>query len=100
MFCLKVVIAHPDWKRPCVDIIVEHYKNKEDAEKRLNKIKLQYIEDFNLTTDILNSSDNQNLISIEDLDKIIENGLLSDYIYQDSYMSHVPFECEIYQVII
>ena len=31
MFCLKVVIAHPDWKRPCVDIIVEHYKNKEDA---------------------------------------------------------------------
>lgn len=104
MFCLKVAIAHPDWKRPFVDIIVEHYKNKEDAEEGLNKIKLTYIEDFELTKNILNnlnplnSKKDDSLISIEELDKIIENGLLHEYIYQDSYIHQPPFEYEIYEI--
>lgn len=106
MYCLKVAIACPDWKRPFIKFIVEHYKNKEDAEKRLNEIKLDYIEDYNITKELLNKTNNNenndndsdNYISIEELDVIIKNGILRDYIYEDSYMDHLPFDYEIFEI--
>jgi len=106
MYCLKVAIACPDWKRPFIKFIVEHYKNKEDAEKRLNEIKLDYIEDYNITKELLNKTNNNenndndsdNYISIKELDVIIKNGILIDYIYEDSYMDNPPFDYEIFEI--
>ena len=98
MYCLKVIISRPDYKRPYSKVIVEHFRTEDDAKTRLNEIKTDYIEDHALTKDIFGLEKDEQLISIQDFDKLVENGGLLDYIYSDSYMDQPPFESEIIQV--
>ena len=51
MYCLKVVIACPCYKRPYAHVIVEHFKDEELVKSRLNEIKLEYIENHNIEQD-------------------------------------------------
>ena len=39
MFCLHVVIAFPDYKRPSAEVSIKHYSTQELAENALQKIK-------------------------------------------------------------
>lgn len=98
MYCLKVVISCPDYKRPYSKVIVEHFGTEDDAKTRLNEIKTEYIEDHYLTKDIFNFEHDEQLISIPEFDKLVENGGLLDYIYSDSYMDQPPFESEIIKI--
>lgn len=88
MYCLTVIIAHPDYKRPSTQVVVEHFKDEESANSRLNEIKLRYIENFI-------EDDN---ITIEEFDRLVESGKLCDIIYVDSYMHQPPFESRITKI--
>jgi len=94
MFCLKVIIAHPDYKRPYTTVIVEHFKTKEEAIDRLNKIKLDYINDH----DLVEGDDIAELI--EEFDNLLNSSKLSEYIYGDAYTDQLPFEWDIFEVIL
>jgi len=83
MFCLKVIIAYPDYKCPYAEVIVEHFESNEKAEIRLNEIKLKYNKDFGL--------EDMNLFEMSEEQ-------LSRYIYEDSYMDQIPFDFEIFEV--
>jgi hypothetical protein len=83
MFCLKVIIAHPDYKYPYAEVIVEHFESNEKAEIRLNEIKLKYNKEFGL--------ENMNLFDMSEEQ-------LSRYIYEDSYMDQIPFDFDIFEV--
>lgn len=85
MFCLKVIIAHPSYKRPYSEVIVEHFETQNEAEKRLDEIKIQYNEDFKCDDDDINLFD-------------MSEGELLDYIYSDSYMDQPPFDYEIFEI--
>ena len=92
MFCLQVHIAHPDYKRPYVSVFVEHFSTQEKAEQRLNQIKLEYINDFDVR------NDNDDLVSLDEFNKMLENGSLSDRIYCEWYIDQEPFYGRIFEV--
>ncbi len=84
MWCLRVVIALPDYKRPSVDVIVKHYKSKESAEKELQRIKEEFF-DGELKDD-------------EDFDKGFELYVNEYYNDNSSSMRIPPFDSEIFLV--
>ena len=115
MFCLKVIIADPDYKRPSVNVIVEHFATENEAHGRLKEIKLKYINDYGILTneiiDYLESTDRQNdielkyneedelqVVTIEEFDKLLKAGLIDDFVYQDSYMCLPAFDWKIFEV--
>ena len=87
MYCLKVVIARPDHKRPDAKVIVKHYGTRNEAEEGLKEIKQEYIGDF----------DDEDL-TVEKLDEMMEKGELDDYVYVDCFMDIPAFEAEIFEV--
>ena len=115
MFCLKVIIADPDYKRPSVNVIVEHFATENEAHGRLKEIKLKYINDYGILTneiiDYLESTDRQNdielkyneedelqVVTIEEFDKLLKANLIDDFVYQDSYMYLPAFDWKIFEV--
>lgn len=99
MYCLQVVIAHPSYKRPSAEVIVEHFRDEKTAKFRLNEIKLQYIEDFDINKAsgefATCQEDEDEYVTIEEFDKLVESGKLYDIVYGDSYMDQSPFEYKI-----
>lgn len=55
-----------------------YYRTKESAEKALLEIKNKYVSDYDLE-------------SVEELETMINDGSLSEFIYSDSYMDIDPF---------
>ena len=111
MFCLHVVIAFPDYKRPSAEVSIKHYSTKELAENALQKIKHKFVceyvdpEDFFPKNHEFNDGQNgelneDDLKAIEKLDKMIESGELVEYYYQDSYMEMPPFDARIFEVVV
>ena len=110
MYCLKVVIACPSYKRPYAHVIVEHFKDEELVKSRLNEIKLEYIENHNIDKASVKfvrselscqeDKDEDELVTIEDFDNLVESGELLDIVYRDSYMDQAPFEFEIIKITI
>lgn len=104
MYCLKIVIAWPDYKRPSAKCIIHHFKTKTEALKKLDECITKYISDRDLydTEDFLdNPEDNydpEKLISVEKFKKLISNGKLHDIIYKNFYMNQEPFEWSIFKV--
>ena len=115
MFCLKVIIADPDYKRPSVNVIVEHFATENEAHGRLKEIKLKYINDYGIFTnaiiDYLQSTNSTNdielkynekveeqVVTIEEFDKLLKANLIDGYIYQDSYMCLPAFDWKIFEV--
>ena len=72
MYCLQVVIAHPSYKRPSAEVIVEHFRDEKTAKFRLNEIKLQYIEDFNIdkASGEFATCQEDEYVTIEEFDKL------------------------------
>lgn len=104
MYCLQVVIAHPSYKRPSAEVIIEHFRDEKTAKIRLNEIKLQYIEDFNIDkasgefASCQEDEDEYEYVTIEEFDKLVESGKLYDIVYRDSYMDQNPFEYKITKI--
>jgi hypothetical protein len=80
MYCLTVIIAHPDAKRPYSKTLVEHYASESEAEKRLSQIKTAYIKYKNITNILIDFSPSEreiteeganHLISIKQLDLLL-----------------------------
>lgn len=92
MYCLQVVIAHPSYKRPSAEVIIEHFRDEKTAKFRLNEIKLQYILDLNI------DKASGEFVTIEEFDKLVESGKLYDIVYRDSYMDQKPFEYKIIKI--
>ncbi|MDD4931362.1 MAG: hypothetical protein PHG66_04445 [Candidatus Colwellbacteria bacterium] len=46
LWCLKIVIAHPDYKRSFASVYVKHYTNKENAEIELRRQKEEFMDDW------------------------------------------------------
>lgn len=111
MYCLQVVIAHPSYKRPSAEVIIEHFRDEKTARIRLNEIKLQYIEDFNIDKasgefatcqedeDEFATCQEDEYVTIEEFDKLVESGKLYDIVYRDSYMDQNPFEYKITKIV-
>ena len=83
MYCLKVITACPDYKRPYASVTVKHFSTKEAAEVALFELKKEYMDDWGLEW------------SVEVFDKKLKSGELSNEVYSDSYMDMEPFEYEI-----
>lgn len=81
IWCLKIVIAEPDYKRPSARVIVEHYKTKEEAEVAL----AEHEEDF------IKGNDTDRA-TFEDCDALFE------CVYGNSYMDMRPFDSSIFEV--
>jgi hypothetical protein len=93
MYCLKVVIAHPDYKRPYAEVIVEHFGTEAEAKGRLSELKNEYIDAFEVEV-------GDRLATEEELDAMARDGRLAEYIYGDAYMSQEPMEWEIFEVVL
>lgn len=93
MYCLYVLIAHPCYKRPRTEWYINHFSTKKEAEEKLVEIKKKYIADFEITND-------GDLVSVDELNKMIRDGRLADYIYNEFYMDNEPFYSEIKEVIV
>lgn len=127
VWCLKVLIAHPDYKRPYAEAIVKHFNSKESAEKELLNVKLEFLERYwdikkneqeesrevnDFYKKMYEEEDRQHEHCEEDNDEYTkENRLenlekidedLQDYIdnyyYSDSYMYMDPIEWDIFEV--
>lgn len=43
IWCLKIVVAYPDYGNPYVGVSVNYYKDKENAEKELRRRKEEFM---------------------------------------------------------
>lgn len=93
MYYLLIEIAHPDYKRPYSDTSLYFFENIGDAEEKLSKVKTEYIEDQDLR------QSNDELITIDKFDEMLESGKLGEIIYNDSYMDQPPFYSVIAEVL-
>lgn len=95
MYCLKIVISWPDYKRPSTQCIIHHFKTKTEALKKLDECITKYIED----RDLYDTEDgDEKFVSIDKFKKWISNGKLYDIIYKNFYMDQPPFEWNIFKV--
>ena len=103
MYCCKVVVAHPDYKRPYAEVIVKHFNDKMSADTYVNEVKKEYIEEFHIDKAIAEVAtcheDEDELITLQELDTIIRNGRLDDIIYAECYMDQPAFEWEITPIV-
>lgn len=126
IYCLKVLIAYPNYKRPFANMIVEHFADEASAQKRLRKMKLKYIKSHEITRELagLSSSDDEeeeeddnddedddedehddddeslDLVTVEEFDMMVKDQRPHDIIYEQAcfYMDQEPFESEIFKV--
>jgi hypothetical protein len=102
MWCLKVIIASPDCKRPFSETIVQHFKSELLAEERLGEIITEYIKDHSITkkdVDIQTDEENEKeLISIDEFKLVYENDDFYSYVYSWTSMDQPPFEFEIFKI--
>ena len=87
-YCLKIVRAFPDYKRPYANASVYHFLTIQEAEtKRLSEKKLYY-------QNFIHWLDNPESINVDALDDECY-----DLCYADSYMDQAPFEATLYEII-
>lgn len=88
VYCLKVIIARPDYKRPSVRVIVEHFSTEVSAQARLNEIKEEYIGDYF----------DEDSLTIDEFDTMLKDGSVEERVYADAYMDMPPFDAKIFRV--
>lgn len=94
MYCLKVIITHPDYERPYTTVIVEHFKTEYQAHMRLRDLKLEYIKNYDITKD----ENHEELVLVDEFDKLLKTDRVLNYIYNDSFVYQLPFEWQIFKV--
>lgn len=91
LYCLEVVQAHPDWKRPYASAQTFHFVTKEEANEKRRELKQKYYDNF------LQYLEEAAEDVPDDIDKIDEDEAQS-YIYFESYMDMAPFTATVYEI--
>ena len=86
LFCLEIVKAFPDYKRPYTITNVYHYLDINVANDKRREEKSEYYKNF-----IEN-------LEIKDIDDLDEDEAQTDFIYYDSYMDMEPFSATLYEI--
>ncbi len=81
IYCLKVVVAHPDKDLPGVDVIISHFSSLEQAQAKLEEIEENYIDSIEIDRATFESPDK-----------------LERYVYNEAAMDIPPFAAEIFRV--
>lgn len=89
LYCLEIVRAYPDYKRPYASVDVYHFLTIKEANEKRREEKQKYYHDF---IDSLEESER-----IKDIDKINEEKA-EEYIYYDSCMEMQPFSATLYEI--
>ena len=92
MFCLHIVKAHPDYKRPYASAQVFHFATKEDANEKRREEKRKYYKSF------LEYLESVEELIPQDIDNLDEDVAQTDFIYVDSYMDMQPFTSTLYEI--
>lgn len=91
LYCLEIVCAHPDYKRPYASVEVFHFLSSEEANEKRKQKKLEYYSDF---VDMLEADGTV----IKDIDDVDDRSEQDAYFYQDSYMDMEPFAATLYEI--
>ena len=94
LYCLEIVKAYPDYKRPYVSTNLYHFKDPYSANEKRREEKLNYYQNF---IEYLEETEDK---KIEDIDDLDEDEAQTDYIYSDSYMDMSPFTATLYEIYI
>ena len=116
VWCLKVEIAHPDYKRPYANFHVFHFKTEMEAIQKEREMRIQFClpykdyEDSDLESDSSDDEDEKarkrkGRVNIDDLTKEEKDEWLlkkfdkiCEGFYGDSYMDMDPYSSEIFLV--
>jgi hypothetical protein len=93
MWYLLVVVAHPDFKRPCSETSLQFFETEDEAKKELKKSKIQFINGFACLSEDLTIDSDDSLI-----DLIFNRENDCETFYRDSYMHMEPFQYSICEV--
>ena len=94
LYCVMIEKAYPDYKRPYCITDVEHFRNKDKAEKYIKIEKRKYYNDCCVKED-----EDGNYVEINsDEDPSDYDNEAYDMIYADSYMDMSPFGSSIIEV--
>jgi len=91
LYCLEIVRARPDYKRPYVSVSTYHFKSLEEADNKRRQEKRDYYESF--CSFLEENGDDVP----KDVDEIDEDEA-QNYIYSDSYMDMAPFSATLYLI--
>ena len=91
LYCLEIVRAYPDYKRPYVSVNVYHFKSIDEADNKRREEKRKYYESF---CQFLEETGED---VPKDVDNIDEDEAQS-YIYSDNYMDMAPFSATLYLI--
>lgn len=94
IYCLTIVKAYPDYKRPYASTCVYHFSTIHDANEKRRQEKAKYYEDF---IEYLKDTENK---EVKDIDELDEDEAQTDWIYADSYMDMEPFSATLHEIII
>lgn len=92
LWCLTVVTAQPDYKRPYSETSVFHFETEEDARKRARKAKIDYYIDWGMLED---EEDAENITDTR-LEELEDKSY--DHVYGDSYMDMSPVDTTVCKV--
>ena len=82
VWCLEVLIARPDFKRPSAELKVLHFNSKEKADAKLAELKKEYMDDFDAEDEVVDIDSEEHY----------------DRVFLESYMDLQPFYCKVYKV--
>lgn len=99
LYCVEIVCAYPDYKRPYVSTRVYHFLTIEEANEKRREKKRKYYSDFLSALKGVEENEDETNNSPKDIDEVDEEQL-SQFIYVDAYMDMEPFEATLYQISI
>jgi hypothetical protein len=79
IWCFQCLIARPDYKRPCAQLIVRHFSTESEAIDAKNEVVAEFYADNDISKEI----------PIDELD---------EWVYSDAYMEMPPIDFKIYKV--
>lgn len=92
IYCLEIIKAFPDPKRPYSSTNIYHFTDKFSANEKRRQEKTKYYEDF---IDYLKKDEDMIIKDIDDLD---EDEAQTDWVYCFSYMDMPPFSATLYEI--
>lgn len=110
IWCVKITIAKPDYKRPYASCQVFFFDVYEQAQEKLEEQETEFLSDIfgfsKKCNDVLYYSNEE--IDENDIEDNVDcycktdlyNGRLSEYYYEDSYMDMPPFNYEIFEIVV
>lgn len=110
-YCVEIVCASPDYKRPYAYANVYHYLTIAEANEKRREEKREYYKRFldsldseyydtnsaYLKDDVKEKMEETEQTKEYDVDDFDE-GKMQDLIYQESYMEQEPFSATLYQI--